>query len=323
MTPAINTAIDDAVDLSIVVPCFNEQKSVPFLYQRLVAALALTTVKNPEIILIDDGSKDQTWSILADLATKDPRIVAVRLSRNHGHQLALSAGLSLARGQRIFILDADLQDPPELLPDMMAMMDAGADVVYGVRQGRAGESWFKVHSARWFYRVLESLTDVAIPRDAGDFRLMSRRALDILNAMPEQNRFIRGMVSWIGLRQEPILYERAAREHGATHYPLGAMIRLALDAITGFSIKPLRLASYLGVIFAFLGAISVGYALYSWVALGALPGWTSVMSAVLVLGSVQLFILGILGEYIGRLYIEAKRRPIFVVDTVIRGRDHG
>jgi dolichol-phosphate mannosyltransferase len=303
--------------LSIVVPCFNEEASLGALYQRL-SSLVGAVYQNSEIILIDDGSTDQTWSILIGLAAQDKRIVAVRLSRNHGHQLALSAGLSLAQGDRVFILDADLQDPPELLPQMMTIMDQGAEVVYGVRQSREGENWFKTQSASLFYRLLESLTDVPIPRDTGDFRLISRRALDILNAMPENHRFIRGLVSWIGLRQEPIAYHRAPRQYGHTHYPLRAMIRLAFDAITGFSVKPLRLASYLGVLFAFMGLMSIGYTLYSWAALGALPGWTSVMSAVLVLGSVQLLILGIFGEYLGRLYIETKKRPIFIVDCIIR-----
>lgn len=303
--------------LSIVIPCYNEEAGMAALYQRLTKVLETFPFKT-EIILIDDGSKDRTWPIMADFCEKDPRFVAVKLSRNHGHQLALSAGLSIASGDRILIMDADLQDPPELLSDMMVLMDQGADVVYGVRTGRDGESWFKEHSASLFYRLLEFLTDVPIPRNTGDFRLMSRRALDVLNNMPEHHRFIRGMVSWIGMKQVPILYHRDARQFGETHYPLRAMLRLAIDAITGFSIKPLRLASYLGIFFAFMSAISVVYTLYSWISLGTIKGWTSVMSGILVLGSVQLLILGIIGEYIGRLYIETKKRPIFIIDTIVR-----
>ncbi len=261
--------------------------------------------------------RDRTWEVLRALSATDPTVVAVKLSRNHGHQLALTAGLTQCRGERVLVIDADLQDPPELLGAMLAMLDAGADVVYGQRRSRAGETRFKTATAAAFYRLLRRLVEIDIPLDAGDFRLMSRRALDVLNAMPEHHRFIRGMVSWIGLRQVPILYDRDARYAGETKYPLRKMIRFALDAITGFSVAPLRLASVLGGVAAALSLLLMIYTLGSWLLGHTTPGWTSLSSIVLLIGSVQLMVLGIIGEYLGRLYIEAKRRPLFVIETVV------
>jgi dolichol-phosphate mannosyltransferase len=246
--------------------------------------------------------------------------VGVDLSRNHGHQLALSAGLTICTGNRILIIDADLQDPPEILPDMLRLMDEGAEVVYGQRAERQGETWFKRASAGAFYRVLRHLVDIPIPLDAGDFRLMSRRALDVLNSMPEQHRFVRGMVSWIGFPQRSISYTRQPRHAGVTKYPLGKMVRFAVDAITGFSVKPLRLSAYIGAVFGLFGVALFLRTLWVWETGGAIVGWTSVMSAVLILGSAQLFVLGIIGEYLGRLFIEAKGRPLFVVRELRRQR---
>lgn len=240
----------------------------------------------------------------------------MKLSRNHGHQLALTAGLTQCRGDRILVIDADLQDPPELLADMLALADRGADVVYGQRRTRKGETRFKTATAAMFYRLLRRLVDIDIPLDAGDFRLMSRRALDVLNNMPEHHRFIRGMVSWIGMRQVPILYDRDARYAGETKYPLRKIIRFAIDAITGFSVAPLRLASFLGVIAAGLSLLLMIYTLGSWLLGSTIAGWTSLTSIVLLIGSVQLIVLGIIGEYLGRLYVEAKRRPLFVIEAI-------
>lgn len=307
-----------ACKLSIVVPCYNEQDNLPALCARAGAAARDVIGTSFEIVLINDGSRDETWPTMCRLAAGDCRIVAVNLSRNHGHQLALSAGLSLANGDRILILDADLQDPPELLGEMMRLMDAGADVVYGRRVHRAGESLFKRWTARTFYRLMNRLTNTPIPMDAGDFRLMSRRVLSVLNSMPEEHRFVRGMVSWIGFRQVPIDYARDRRTRGSSGYPLRKMLRLAMDAVTSFSTRPLRLASLLGLSFSVLGMIGVVWSLGAWLAGATLPGWTSVMVVVLVMGGVQLAVIGILGEYVGRIYMEVKRRPLYVIEEVFQ-----
>ena len=307
-----------ALPLSIVVPCYNEEACLEELHGRLTRAARAAVGEGYEIVLVNDGSRDRTWTIMRELAGSDPRLVAINLSRNHGHQLALTAGLDLCSGARILIIDADLQDPPELLADMMAEMDRQqADVVYAVRRARAGETAFKRGTAKLFYRLLSRLADIDIPRDTGDFRLMSRRALDALLALPEQARFIRGMVAWVGFRQVPIAYDRAERHAGETNYPLGRMMRLALDAVTGFSTAPLRFASHVGL---WLVAASVLLLIY--IAIGfmtgtAIQGWTSLMLVVVVLGAVQMFVLGMIGEYLGRLYIEVKKRPLYIVSDVI------
>jgi glycosyltransferase involved in cell wall biosynthesis len=304
--------------LSVVSPCYNEQGSLAELYQRLTSVCREVIGDNYEIVLIDDGSKDATRSLIKDLCEHDPRVVGVLLSRNHGHQLALSAGLQVCKGERILIIDADLQDPPELLRQMMALMDEGADVVYGQRGKRLGESGFKKFTALVFYRLLNVLTDVDIPRDTGDFRLMSRRILDKLNAMPEQHRFIRGMVSWIGYRQVPLTYERQERFAGESKYPIKKMLRFALDAISGFSTVPLRLATYLGFICALIGVLFLGWTAYSYFSGIAIQGWTTLMAVVLILGSGQLLVMGVIGEYLGRLYMEAKGRPLFIIEDVVQ-----
>ena len=251
-----------------------------------------------------------------ELADSDPHVVVVDLARNYGHQVALSAGLELCSGERILILDADLQDPPELLAQMMALMDDGFDVVYGQRRARDGEGWFKVASAKLFYRLLQKLVDVTLSMDTGDFRLMSRRALDHLNAMPERYRFIRGMVSWIGLRQTAILYDRDKRFAGETHYTLRKMVSLALDAVTSFSTVPLRFASHMGFAMGFLGILGLGYTVWSWASGNAVPGWTSLAVLSLIIGSGQFLVLGIFGEYLGRMYMETKRRPLYIVNEI-------
>jgi polyisoprenyl-phosphate glycosyltransferase len=303
--------------LSIVVPCFNEEACLPALHQRLTSAARDAVGEDYEIVLVNDGSRDGSWAIMQRLAAEDRHLVAVNLSRNHGHQLALTAGLDLCRGQRIFIIDADLQDPPELLKDMLAKMDAEqADVVYGVRRSRRGETAFKRATAHGFYRLLSRATEVDIPLDAGDFRVMSRRALDALLAMPEQARFIRGMVAWIGFKQVPLLYDRSERFAGTTKYPLGKMLRFALDALTGFSSAPLKLASHAGLALSVGSVLLIAYIAYAWSAGRNVPGWTSLMLIVVVLGAVQMFVLALLGEYIGRLYNEAKRRPLYIVQEI-------
>ena len=307
--------------LSIVVPCYNEQECLAALHERLTKAARSAAGDDYELVLVNDGSSDRTWPMMRDLAASDPHLIAVNLSRNHGHQLALTAGLDLCRGDTILIIDADLQDPPELLGDMLeAMRREEADVVYGVRSSRAGETRFKRATAHAFYRMLARATDVDIPLDAGDFRLMSRRALNVLLSMPEQSRFIRGMVAWIGFKQVPFAYQRDERFAGETKYPLSKMIRFALDALTGFSSAPLKLASHASVWLAAGSVLLIAYIAFAWLAGRSIPGWTSLMLVVVVLGAVQMFVLGMMGEYIGRLYSQAKQRPLYIVQEIAGGQ---
>ena len=307
-------------ELSIVVPCFNEEACLAELHLRLGAAARVAVRENYELVLVNDGSRDGSWTMMQRLATEDAHVVAVNLSRNHGHQLALTAGLDLCRGDKILVIDADLQDPPELLSAMMhAMREQEADVVYGVRKSRAGETAFKRATAHGFYRLLSRATEVDIPLDAGDFRLMSRRALDALLAMPEQARFIRGMVAWIGFKQVPFAYDRAERFAGETKYPFRKMMRFAFDALTGFSSAPLKLASHAGLWLSLGSLLLILYIAYAWFAGQSIQGWTSLMLVVVVLGAIQMFVLALMGEYIGRLYNEAKRRPLYIVQEVAGG----
>lgn len=304
--------------LSVVAPCFNEEEGLPEFCRRVNAACAAAVGTSFEIVLVNDGSRDATFGVMCNLSANLPNVVAINLSRNYGHQIALTAGLQACRGERILIIDADLQDPPELLPQMLAVMDAdGAEIVYGQRRKREGETLFKSWTATLFYRLLRHLVDVDIPLDTGDFRLMTRRALDILNAMPEQFRFIRGMVSWMGLKQVPLVYDRDARFAGTTGYSVSKMVRFALDAITGFSIVPLRIASYLGAAMGTLSFGMIGYTVLSWALGSTIAGWTSLTTIVLIIGSTQLMVLGMFGEYLGRMYIESKRRPLFVVESIV------
>ncbi|AOH82807.1 glycosyltransferase [Sphingomonas panacis] len=310
--------------LSIVIPCYNEAACLGQLHARVSAAARAAVGEDFEILFINDGSKDDSWPVMQQLSAADPHLVAINLSRNHGHQLALTAGLDLCAGEQILIIDADLQDPPELLSDMRAMMTAqNADVVYAVRRKRAGESLFKKVTAAAFYRLLDRVTDTAIPLDTGDFRLMSRRALDAFLSLPEQARFIRGMVAWVGFRQVPFAYDRHERFAGETNYPLGKMIRLALDAVTGFSTAPLRLASHAGLVLTGLSLLLFVYIAIGFFTGSAVAGWTSTMLVVVLLGAVQMFVLGMIGEYLGRLYVESKRRPLYLVADVagpVQGR---
>jgi glycosyltransferase involved in cell wall biosynthesis len=303
--------------LSVVAPCYNEELSLPEFHRR-VATVCQRVGLPFEIVLVNDGSQDRTWEIMRLLSRMDPHLVCVNLARNHGHQLALTAGLSVCQGQRIMVIDADLQDPPELLPDMLQMMDEGVDVVYGQRRKRAGETWFKKASASLFYRVIASLASVPIPMETGDFRLMSRRVLEAFLSMPERNRFIRGMVSWIGFRQEPLLYDRDPRFAGKTKYTLAKMLSLATDALTGFSIKPLQWASYLGFFTCLVGLGCLTGAAATTVLGHGSSGLLLLMAFMGLLGGVQLLGMGILGEYLGRLYEQSKGRPLFLIDRIER-----
>jgi dolichol-phosphate mannosyltransferase len=306
-----------ALSLSIVVPCYNEEACLGALHARLSRAARLVAGDSYEIVLVNDGSRDSSWEMMRALSASDPHLVAINLSRNHGHQLALTAGLDLCAGARILIIDADLQDPPELLAEMFATMDAQrADVVYAVRRARAGETAFKRSTAKLFYRLLSRMAEIEIPLDTGDFRLMSRRALDALLSLPEQARFIRGMVAWVGFRQVPIAYDRAERHAGQSKYPLSKMVRFALDAVTGFSTAPLRMASHVGLWLVAASALLLAYIAFGFFTGRAMQGWTSLMLVVVVLGAVQMFVLGMIGEYLGRLYIESKRRPLYIVSDI-------
>ncbi|MFC7397696.1 glycosyltransferase family 2 protein [Chelatococcus sp. GCM10030263] len=306
------------ISLSVVVPCFNESECVGACYDRLARVCSDLGVSRFELIFVNDGSTDGTLQSLQCLRKRDPRVVIVDLARNYGHQTALSAGLSVVRGERILVIDADLQDPPELLGEMMAAMDQGADVAYGQRRRRDGENWFKIASAKLFYRVLSHVSSVHIPPDVGDFRLMSRQVVDILNSMPETHRFIRGMVSWIGFNQVAIQYERASRFAGETKYPLAKMVSLASDAMTAFALAPLRFVYTMAFGAAALAVLLIGWSIYSYLFEDVVPGWSSLMVALLTFSAVQLFAMGIIGEYIGRIFIQVKGRPLYIVKQLHR-----
>jgi polyisoprenyl-phosphate glycosyltransferase len=305
--------------LSIVVPCCNEEEGLREFHRQMTAAAHALCGPKFELILVDDGSTDNTWNLINELSAEDRNVVAVRLSRNHGHQLALSAGLSTVRGDFVLVIDADLQDPPELLTPLYEMMvRERADVVYGLRRSRAGESRFKKKSAEAFYRLLAKITRIHIPVDTGDFRLMSRRISDQLVQMPEHDRFVRGMVAWLGYKQVAYEYDRNPRFAGTTKYPLTKMIGFAADALISFSMVPLRIATYVGAalttILTFVGIVAV----IGWVFSGTVPGWTSLTLLVVMISSVQLLVLGLIGEYIGRIYIQSKNRPLFMISHIHR-----
>jgi len=300
--------------LSIVVPCYNEEAVLWELHRRLIAVLEQLDDTGFEIIYSDDGSHDQTPDILRQLQASDSRVRVIVLSRNFGHQMAVTAGLECAGGDAVVIIDADLQDPPEVVREMVERWRDGYQVVYGLRGGRAGETTFKRLSAKVFYRFINRLSEIEIPLDVGDFRLLDRQVVDVLLAMPERDRFLRGMVSWIGFRQVAVIYDRAPRLAGQSKYPLMRMLRFAADSVISFSFAPLRLAIWVG--FSAIAASFAGivYALVirlyttDWV-----RGWASIFTAVLFLGGIQLITLGIVGEYVGRIYAEVKLRPLYVV----------
>jgi dolichol-phosphate mannosyltransferase len=305
----------DAPTVSVVVPVFDEEASLEALHRRVTDVLERAG-EAFELVLVDDGSRDGSWDVMQALASRDPRVVLVRLSRNFGHQIAVSAGIDAARGEAVVLMDADLQDPPEVVPEMIARWREGYDVVYGRRIRRLGEGWFKRATAAGFYRIIRRLTAIDIPADTGDFRLMSSRVVAVLKQLPERNRFIRGMVAWIGYRQTAVEYERAERLAGETKYPVRKMARFAADAIVSFSFAPLRLATGLGLVVSTLafayGVYAVLAALFEW---HVVRGWASLMVAVVFLGGVQLVCVCIIGEYIGRIYDEVKRRPLYVADV--------
>lgn len=301
--------------LSIVIPCYNEEEVIGETMKRLHVFCSELRNLDVELIFVDDGSRDRTRALLKEFAAADPRIKLVCFARNFGHQIAVTAGIDAAHGDAVVLIDADLQDPPEVVHEMIAKWREGYDVVYGTRTERPGESAFKLATARGFYRLLNRLSDVPIPLDTGDFRLMSRSVVDTLRAMPERDRFVRGMVSWVGFRQVALPYRRAERFAGESKYPLRKMLRFATDGILSFSTKPLQMSVAMGMICACMSLLGIAYALYLriftniWV-----EGWTALMIAVLFIGGAQLICIGVLGEYIGRIYNEIKKRPLYVVD---------
>lgn len=302
--------------ISVVVPVYNEAEGIAHFHERATAALGALPGCDFELVYVDDGSRDGSYEIMRQLGEGDPRIRIVKFSRNFGHQIAITAGLDYARGDAVVFIDADLQDPPELIAELVAKWIEGFDVVYARRAKRPGETAFKLFTAAFFYRLLRSVANVDIPPDVGDFRLISRRVADVLRGMTEKDRYIRGLVSWIGFKQTAVLYNRDERYAGETKYPLRKMIKFALDGITSFSSAPMRIATWLGNIVSVLAfvylAVIIGQALLGY----TVPGFASIMIAVLFLGGVQLICLGILGEYLGRVFNEVKPRPIYIVQEV-------
>ncbi len=300
--------------VSTILPCLDEEAVLDETLARLARLAASQPGCRFEFVFVDDGSRDRTAGILREAAARDGRVRVLRFARNFGQQIAVSAGIEVARGDAVVLMDADLQDPPEVVAQMIDRWREGFDVVYGTRASRRADSLMKRATARLFYSTINRLSEVPIPADTGDFRLMSRSVVDVLRQMPERHRFIRGMVSWVGFRQTSIPYDRPERFAGVTKYPLRKMLRFAADGILSFSIKPLQLSIALGLIAAALALVGIAYALFMRIFTSVwVEGWTALMIAVLFMGGVQLLCLGILGEYIGRIYSEVKRRPLYVV----------
>lgn len=305
--------------ISVVAPIYNERETLDELHRRLTGVLE-TLGDEYEIVLVDDGSSDGSWTQMLALAARDRRLRLLRLSRNFGHQAALSAGLDAARGDAVVLMDADLQDPPEVIPDLVAQWRDGFDVVYAVRSSREGDPWAKEKSAALFYRLLQRMTATRIPRDAGDFRLLSRRAADALAAMPERARFLRGMTSWIGFRQTGVAYHRDARLAGSSKYSLTRQLRLAFDGIASFSTAPIKAVTALGFALVVFCIAVLAWTLYiRFFTSDSIQGWTSVIAVVLLLGGVQLLSLGVIGQYVARIFDETKQRPLYLVEDVVEG----
>jgi polyisoprenyl-phosphate glycosyltransferase len=296
--------------LSVVAPVYNEEALIDEFYARTCSALEGIEF---ELVLVDDGSRDDTPKKLEQLADNDPRVRVVFLSRNFGHQTALTAGLDHARGEAVVMLDADLQDPPELICTMLEHWRAGCDVVYAVREQRAGESRFKLSTARWFYKLFDKLAQVDLQHNSGDFRLLDRQALDALLSMRERNRFLRGMTVWVGYTQAAVPYKRDARYAGETKYTLAKMVRFSLDAILSFSDRPLQLATLFGFLISTVAFVAIPVVVVLRIVGSYLPGFSSITIIVLLLGGIELIAIGIIGEYVGRIYDEVKGRPLYLV----------
>jgi polyisoprenyl-phosphate glycosyltransferase len=307
-------------EVSLVIPIYNEEEVLPRLDERLALLLDKLGV-DCEVVFVDDGSKDRSLEILRAMIAREPRYRAVSFARNFGHQRAITCGMDATRGKSVVVMDADLQDPPEVILDMLAKWREGYDVVYGRRRSREGETWFKLFSAKIFYRLFAAMIPIEVPLDTGDFRLMSRRVVVAMRELRETHRFVRGLVAWVGFKQTAVEYDRAARAAGETKYPFRKMIAFAFDGIASFSILPLRLATYMGVL---VGAASVLYAISAVIAHfgfnATVPGWTTTVVLMSALSSVQLIVIGVLGEYVGRIYEEVKGRPLYVVGERLRHR---
>lgn len=314
--------IAPTVQFSIVVPAYNEQEVLPEFHRRLCGVLA-ELVGGSEIIYVNDGSRDNTLGVLQGLRRSDPRVSIIDLSRNFGKELALTAGLDYARGAAAVVIDADLQDPPELIPELVKQWHAGYDVVYAKRTERSGETWVKKLTAKLFYRVIRRVSEVAIPEDSGDFRLLSRRALDALKQLREQHRFMKGLFAWIGYPQQAVLYRRDARFAGTTKWNYWKLWTFALEGITSFTIAPLKIATYVGVFAALLAFLFAIFIVYKTLAYGdPVRGYPSLMVIVLFLGGIQLVALGVIGEYLGRMFTETKHRPLYLVKHLYPSDDN-
>jgi glycosyltransferase involved in cell wall biosynthesis len=301
---------------SIVAPVFNEEETLPHFYRRVIEVME--GIGDPfELILINDGSRDGSFRTMHELHTRDPRVRVIDFSRNFGHQIAISAGLDHARGAAVIIIDSDLQDPPEVIPQLIVRWQDGAEVVYAQRSRRKGETKFKLMSAAIFYRLMTRITSISIPHDTGDFRLLDRRVVDALVKMREHHRFMRGLSAWVGFRQEAVLYERQERFAGSTKYPLFKMIGFSLDAITSFSHLPLELATSFGFVLAAISLVGIVVAALLRIFTGAIVGQASTLILVLFLGGIQLIFLGIIGEYLGRIYDEVRARPLYIAREVL------
>jgi polyisoprenyl-phosphate glycosyltransferase len=309
------------MDFSIIIPIYNEEQNIKLLYDRLTAVVKAMQ-GSYELIFVNDGSRDRSLVLIKNLADTDKAVKFIDLSRNFGHQVAVSAGLAQSSGNAVVIIDADLQDPPELIPEMYERLRSGYEVVYARRKSRKGEGFLKKFTARMFYRILSGLTSISIPLDTGDFRIVDRKVVDVLNSMPEQQKFLRGQISWIGFRQTFVEYNREERHGGKTGYTYRKMIRFAIDGITSFSNFPLKFASIAGFIVSFFSFIMTSYTLYSRLIKEVyVAGWTSLMMAVLFIGGIQLIGIGIIGEYISRMSDNLRNRPLYIInETNITGK---
>ncbi|MEW4210534.1 glycosyltransferase family 2 protein [Priestia megaterium] len=301
------------VKYSIVVPVYNEEEVIHETYRRLTEVMH-STKEAYELLFVNDGSRDRTAAIIKEYSEQDPAVVLLDFARNFGHQIAITAGMDYARGEAVVVIDADLQDPPELILEMIEKWKQGFDVVYAKRTKRKGETYFKKQTAAMFYRFLRAMTDIDIPLDTGDFRLLDRKVCNQMNSIQEKNRFVRGLVSWVGFKQIAVEYERDERLAGESKYPLKKMVKLSMDGITSFSYKPLKLASYAGVTLSGIGFIYLLVVLYLKLFTDStITGWSSLIVIQLFFSGIILIILGMIGEYIGRIYDETKNRPLYIV----------
>ncbi len=310
------------MDISVIIPAYNEEANIQMLYDRLSAVLRQMQL-DYELIFVNDGSQDKTMELVKNLSAKIPEVKYIDFSRNFGHQIAVTAGLDRAQGQAIVIIDADLQDPPELIIDMYKKMQEGFEVVYAKRAKRKGESWLKLWTAGAFYKILSNITSISIPVDTGDFRIVDRKIVTILKQMPERNKFLRGQISWVGFNQTYIEYERQERNAGETGYTYRKMLHFALDGITGFSDLPMKIVTYFGFIVSGFAFFVMAYALYSrYIWEDYQPGWTSLMISILFIGGIQMIAIGIIGEYLSRMNHNIRKRPLYIIrDTNIEETD--